>query len=175
MAIKKLASKYAVVELNNIAGVRTGEIVSQYELDAPQIENGMLVVANHVKEKVELPKAETDLVHLHASVEKLYNGEGRNEFVVKKGSFLPRCYKLVHGDTFETNAVIYDDATYANMEAIIAGITETTGFGVPDATGYIKLVQDNPVGAKLAIKAVKVVTLPNGETGIKFRVINGVA
>lgn len=168
----KLASKYAVVELNNVAGVRTGEIVSQYELAVDQIENGMLVVADHATETIKLPTGVEDVVYLHASVEKLYNGEGRNEYVMKKGSFLPRCYKLVHGDTFETNAVTHE---LANVEAISQAITATAGFGIPDATGYIKFVTDLGGTEKVVLKAVKVVSLPNGEQGIKFRVINGVA
>lgn len=167
----KLASKFAVVELNNVAGVRTGEIVSQYELAVDQIENGMLVVANHATEKIELPTGAEDVVYLHASQEKLYNGEGRNEFVVKKGSFLPRCYKLVHGDTFETNAVEHE---LADVQALASAITAKAGYGVPSTNGYIKFVADKPV-AGVVIKAVKVVSLPNGEFGIKFRVINGVA
>lgn len=170
----KMAKKYAVVELNNLAGVRTGEIVSQYEMaeGVDQLENGMLVVADHFKGEVKLPTAKTDVVYLHASVEKLYNGEGRNEFVLKKGSFLPRLYKLCVGDTFETNAVDHDKGADS---ALASAITETAGFGVPDASGYIKFVDALDDTEKVALKAVAVVTLPNGETGIKFRVIKGLA
>lgn len=170
----KLSSKYAVVELNNIAGVRTGELVSQYPLanGIDQIENGMLVVANHAKGEIELPKAETDTVYLHASVEKLYNGEGRNEFVLKADSFLPRAYKLGLGDTFETNAV---DHSYSSISDLANAITETTGFGVPSTTGYITFKDAETVGANVELKAVAVVTLPNGEYGIKWRVIKAVA
>lgn len=169
----KLCSKdYAVVELNNVAAVRTGEIVSQYELDTPQIENGMLVVANHAKGTVELPQAETDTVYLHASVEKLYDGEGRSKFVMKQGSFLPRLYKLGLGDTFETNAVEHEKGSITELEA---AITETAGFGVPSATGNIQFKDAQTSGAAVELKAVAVVVLPNGEYGIKWRVIKAVA
>ena len=170
----KLASKYAVVELNNVAGVRTGELVSQYALASgvEQIENGMLVVANHAKGEIELPKSEEDVVYLHASVEKLYNGEGRNEFVLKQGSFLPRAYKLGMGDTFETNAVKHDKS---DINELARAITETAGFGVPSTDGYIEFKDAQTPSAKVELKAVAVVSLPNGEMGIKWRVIKAVA
>lgn len=170
----KLASKYAVVELNNVAGVRTGELVSQYPLASAveQIENGMLVVANHAKSEIELPKAETDVVYLHASVEKLYNGEGRNEFVLKQDSFLPRCYKLGLGDTFETNAVEHQKDNLVELAKVI---TETKGFGVPSTKGYITFKEETTPTAKVELKAVALVTLPNGEMGIKWRVVKAVA
>lgn len=168
----KMASKYAVVELNNLAGVRTGEIVSQYKMadGVDQLENGMLVVADHFKGEVKLPTGKTDVVYLHASVEKLYNGEGRNQFVLKKDSFLPRLYKLCVGDTFETNAVDHEKGS-----GLASAITETAGFGVADASGYIKFVDALDDTEAVALKAVEVVTLPNGETGVKFRVIKGIA
>lgn len=170
----KLASKYAVVELNNIAGVRTGELVSQYPLAqaVSQIENGMLVVANHAKGEIELPTGTDDVVYLHASVEKLYNGEGRNEFVLKQDSFLPRCYKLGLGDTFETNAVKHEKG---DISALASAITAEAGFGVPSVDGYIEFKDAETVTAKVELKAVAVVTLPNGEMGIKWRVVKAVA
>lgn len=170
----KLASKYAVVELNNVAGVRTGELVSQYPLASAvkQIENGMLVVANHAKGEIELPKAETDTVYLHASVEKLYDGEGRNEFVLKQDSFLPRCYKLGLGDTFETNAVKHEKS---DISELAKAITESAGFGVPSTDGYIEFKEATTPTASVELKAVAVVTLPNGEYGIKWRVVKAVA
>lgn len=168
----KMASKFAVVELNNLAGVRTGEIVSQYKMaeGVDQLENGMLVVADHFKGEVKLPSGKTDVVYLHASVEKLYNGEGRNQFVLKKDSFLPRLYKLCVGDTFETNAVDHEKGS-----DLASAITESNGFGVADASGYIKFVDTLDDTEAVALKAVEVVTLPNGETGVKFRVIKSIA
>lgn len=169
---KLCSTDYAVVELNNVAAVRTGEIVSQYELEVPQIENGMLVVANHAKGTVALPQGATDTVYLHATVEKLYDGEGRNKFVVKQGSFLPRLYKLGMGDTFETNAVEHDKSSITELQQ---AITETKGFGVPSTTGNIKFEENQTPSAAVELKAVAVVVLPNGEYGIKWRVVKAVA
>ena len=174
MEDKKLCSVYGVVELNNVAGVRTGEMVSQYEMadGVEQLENGMLVAVDHAKETVGLPTDKTAVVYLHASVEKEYEGRGRKYYVNKKGSFLPRAYKLGMGDTFETNAVLHDKAS---VDALSSAITETAGFGVADASGYIKFVDALDGTEVVALKAVKMVVLPNGEMGIKFRVVKAVA
>jgi len=170
MAIKKLASQYGVVELNKLAAVRTGQIEAQYELDFDQAENGMLLVADHVAKKVKKPADADAEVYLHASVEKDYEGKGRKHFVVKQGEFLPRLMKLAVGDRFETNAVEFDDTVYADFAAIATAINATTVYGVPNASGYIRLVAA-PAGTEaVVLKAVEGVTLPNGENGIKFAV-----
>jgi hypothetical protein len=175
MAIQKLASQYGVVELNKVAAVKTGEIEVQYDLDAAvsQVENGMLLVADHVAKKVKKATGATDLVYLHASVEKDYEGKGRKYFVVKQGEFSPRLLKLKVGDRFETNAVEFDDAVYANYAAIKAAINATTVYGVPNASGNIRIVA-TPAGTELVqLKVVEGVTLPNGESGFKFVVVKG--
>lgn len=173
MAIKKLASKYGVVELNKVAAVKTGEIEAQYDLDAAvaQVENGMLLVADHIAKKVKKPAGATDAVHLHASVEKDYQELGRKNFAVNQGEFSPRLLKLKVGDRFETNCVEHDDAVYANYAAIVAAINATTVYGVPNASGNIRIVA-TPAGTEVVqLKVVEGVTLPNGEQGLKFVVV----
>lgn len=170
MAVKKLQSVYGVVELNHVAAVKTGQIEAQYELDSAvaQAENGMLLVADHVGKKVKKPAGATDAVMLHASVEKDYEGKGRKHFVAKQGEFLPRLLKLSKGDKFETNCVEYDDTVYADYNAIKAAINATTVYGVPNASGNIRIVAA-PAGTEaVVLKAVEGVSLPNGESGLKF-------
>lgn len=173
MAIQKLASKFGVVELNHVAAVKTGQIAAQYELDAAfteesPAENGMLLTVDHVGEKVKKPSGATASVWLHASVEKDYEGKGRKHFAVKPGEFLPRMLNLQVGDKFETNCVQYDDVAFANFAAISAAIDADSVYGVPNASGYINLVAA-PAGTEVVLlKAVKGVTLPNGENGLKF-------
>lgn len=178
MAIQKLAGNYGVVELNKLAAVRTGEIEAQYELDGTDFatnpaENGMLLKVDHVAKSVKLPSGATDAdaFYLHASVEKDYEGKGRKYFAVERGTFLPRLMKLNRGDRFETNAVQYDDVTYADFATLSAAIDATTVYGVPDASGYINIVADVAASTDVEVvvlKAVEGVTLPNGENGIKF-------
>lgn len=170
MAIQKLQSVKGVVELNHVAAVKTGQNVSQYELDVAvsEVENGMLLVADHVGKKVKKPAGITDAVLLHASVEKDYEGKGRKHFSVKQGEFLPRLVKLAVGDRFETNCVEYDDVTYANYAAIVAAINGTTVYGIPSTTGNIKIVAAAGGTEKVVLKVVAGVSLPNGENGLKF-------
>jgi hypothetical protein len=173
MAIKKLQSVYGVVELNHVASVKTGEVFAQYELDATQFaskvaENGMLLAVDHVGEKIKLPADANALVGLVTSPEKDYEGKGRKYFATKLGEFLPRINKLKAGDLFETNAVEHDDAVYANYAAIVAAINATTVYGVPNVSGYIRVVAAPAGTEKVVLKAVKGVVLPNGENGIKW-------
>jgi hypothetical protein len=73
--------------------------------------------------------------------------------------------KLKVGDRFETNAVEFDDAVYANYAAIVAAINATTVYGVPNASGHIRIVA-TPAGTEVVqLKVVEGVTLPNGESG----------
>lgn len=173
MAIQKLPSMYGVVELNDVESVRTGTNKVQFALNASAFastpaENGMLLMADEVAEEVKKPAGITSYVYLHASVEKDYEGKGRKHFAVKPGEFLPRLVRLKKGDTFETNAVEYDDVTYANYAAITAAINGTTVYGIPSTTGYIRIVAAPGGTEVVTLKAVKGVVLPNGENGIKF-------
>ena len=176
MAIKNMQSVKAVAESNHIAAVKTGQIYSQYGLAGAvtELENGMLVVVDHVGKQIKKPAAITDVCHLHLSVIKEYEGKGGKYFSVKQGEFAPSVYKLHLGDIFETNAVLYDDAVYANPTAIGAAINATTVYGIPDVSGNIKVVATLGGTEKTALKAVELVSLPNGETGIKWVcILNG--
>lgn len=178
MATKKQPSVYGVVELNHITSVKTGDIKAQFPLDGTDFasipaENGMLLSVNEVSAKIELPADANAYCYLHASVEKEYEGyKGRKHFAVNKDNdFYPRLYKLAKGNTFETNCFQYSDATYANYAAIVAAIDDSTVYGVPSTAGYIQIVA-TPAGTEtIVLKAVKGVTLPNGESGLKFAVV----
>ena len=122
MAIVKLyTGTYPVVELTGVNNLGTEDIKSVKKASGVAVlVNGGCVLVNEVKEEASLPTAVTEKVWLHASVEKLYNGEGRNEFAVKdttKG-FLARVYRIRNGQTIETNAVEYDNTALANITAI---------------------------------------------------------
>lgn len=177
---------HPVVELTRIQAVKDGHHFTQYKMatGVTELENGMLVVADHVAGTVGKASAITEEVYLHASVEKLYNGEGRDQFVAKAGEFLPRIYEMQIGDTFETNAVVFDntavtgyapaktianifDAVTTNLATVpvYATVCVDTGF-----EGYAELLADKPT-AGLIMQVVKVVTLPNGKKGFKMVVI----
>lgn len=174
MAVVQLSKKqYGVVELNHVAAVKTGQIKAQYELNATDFatipaQNGMLLVVDDVAKDISLPTAITNVVYLHASVEKDYEGKGRAYCAVNRGEFLPRLYKLAVGDIFETNMIEYDNAVYATYAAMVAAINATTVYGIPSTSGSIRIVAALGGTEVVALKAVEGVTLPNGESGIKF-------
>lgn len=166
--------KHAVIELNHVAAVKTGEIVAQYAMKMNEIDNGTLLVVDHVTKEVKLPALKTDEVYLVASQEKLYdNRQGREDFVNQKDSFGIRLYKLSKGDKFETNAVEMGSILYATAKTEIAG--GTPYYGIPSTNGDITLTKTSAdtTGCAVILQAVEAVTLPNGRQGFKFVVTKG--
>lgn len=163
---------YSVVETNQIAAVRTGQIVSQYEMDTTLAtagaQQGQLLVVDDKAKKIKLPAAGTDYTYLHASEERIYDPAlGRNSFIVTSPN-LPRLMKLNKGDKFETNAV--DKGAYADKAAITTAIGAGKVYGIPMTTGDIKLVA-SVTNETTVLEVVEFVTLPNGFDGIKFVVV----
>lgn len=159
----RLYEENAVVELNHVSAVRTGNIKAQYALDGvTKVENGMLLVVNDATKKVSLPAANTNAVYLHASEERLYEEHlGRKAFILKAPN-LPRMYKLEVGDIFETNAVTSE---LANPQVLGKK-------GIPSTNGLIEIVEAATVTAdhKTVLDVVEFITLPNGTQGVKFAV-----
>lgn len=167
--------KRPVVELTRVQAVKDGHHFSQYPMatGTKELENGMLVAVDHVKGEVKKAEALTEKVYLHASVEHMYDANaGRDEFVVKETEdFLPRVYDLRIGDRFETNAVIWESTDYTDGYATIKTdvVAGTPVYAYVDvATGYIKLAKAAGVSVETDLRAVAVVTLPNGQTGVKL-------
>ena len=164
-------SGYSVVETNHVAAVRTGQIKAQYPmsnaLKALGAQNGQLLTVDDVKKEVGLPTDSTTYVWLHASEERLYEAHlGRKAFIVEDPNY-PRMLKLEIGDIFETNAI--DKGGFADLAAAQHKSTGAT-VGVPSATGDITLLAAATGNEAVVLDIVEWVTLPNGETGIKFAV-----
>jgi hypothetical protein len=170
MAIVKLyTGDYPVVELTGVDNLGTEDIKSVKKASGVSVlVQGGCVLVDEVKEEASLPTAVTDKVWLHASVEKLYNGEGRNKFAVldtTKG-FLARVFRIRDGQTIETNAVEYDDTALADLTAIKSAVA-TGLFLIPSTTGLWTLTAT--LGTATTYGKVKsVVILPNGETGLEL-------
>lgn len=167
------SGKHAVVELNKIQAVRTGEIIAQYTLKV-DIDNGMLVTVDHIKKEIKLPTSASDPVYLVASEEKLYaNTQGREDFYNSIRGFGVRLYKLVRDDIFETNAV--DLGTYADVTALKTALGTKAVYGIPTTTGHIKVTETktDTDTCLVALQIVELVTLPNGRQGVKFVVTKG--
>lgn len=165
---------YAVVETNHVASVRDGLIKAQYVLDGVAktngVENGMLLEVSEANKKVFLPSIDTNYVHLHASEERIYERHLGRKTAIVQGEQMPKMVRLTEGDIFETNAVDLDG--FGDVENAKAN----GKYGVPSITGFIKLVEEDDLADTLSSYAVVLqvldwITLPNGEVGIKFLVI----
>lgn len=172
-------------------------------------EQGMLLVYNEATGSITRPTTVGDNVMLHKSEEKLYdprlqalknfalfgddnviatvtntdeNGDDTTEEISFAGHAnpYPRMYQLDVGDTYTTNTVTYDDADFADFEAIATAFEEKTPiFGVPQVgltaeeavyNGYTALTKTVDPTVKKPLRVVDVYTMPDGSPGIKFEV-----
>lgn len=175
--IKLYTGANPVVELTGVSALGTEEIKSAKVKTGQTLQNGMFVKYDVVKEEACLPTV-TDEVWLHASVEKLYSStETRADFKVESGKgFLARVYRLRKGMEFETNAVIYDNAKFATVDAIKTEIA-TGVYVVPNADGLLRLTKLADLGALNTVnhgQVKEVVTLPNGEVGVAIEIVKAV-
>ena len=175
-AYLKATGTYGVVETPRLKSRKNGDIKNQYALNSTDFasipaQNGMILVVNEFTGKIDLPTAITNYVYLHNSPVKDYMETGKNSVAVNLNEMLPVMYKLTKGDTIITNTVIYDTVTYADVAAITAAISATVVYGIPDASGYIKLVAA-PGGTEVVVlKALSFTTLANGSVALKFVVV----
>ena len=180
MAINtRLTNTNGVLEKNAVTYPRTGNIMAMYPLDESVVkaENGMLLGVDYTGKKITYPTATSEAVMLLDTAEKEYdkNVVGLNQhYITPTYGYMPRLGKLEVNDRFTTSTVAYDNATYADLDAIAAAI-ETGLYGVPCTTegfkGCIELTTTKPTTQKVGLKAIALTTLPNGEPAIKFAVI----
>lgn len=171
MANKNLyTGKYPVVSLTGVNNLGTNDIKSvKLASGVTALMNGMGVVVDELKEEASLPSAITDTVWLHASVEKQYNNEPTSDFaIVNNKGFLARVYRLKEGQTFETNAIVYDDATYATVGAIATALASAPLYVIPSTAGTWTLTATAPTTVPKYGKVKSVVTLPNSEIGLEI-------
>lgn len=181
MAINKRLVENAngVLEKNNVEYPRTGNIMAMYPLAAEieKAENGMLLGVNYAKGEIVYPSSTADAIMILDTAEKEYDSNvvGLDQhYISPNHGYMPRLGKLVVNDRFTTSTVAYDTAIFADEAAIAAAIEAGTVYGKPcEVTGYkgcIELTKTAPTG-KVALRAVKFTTIPNGDAGIKFAVI----
>ena len=166
---------YSVLETNQVAAVKTGQIKAQYPLESAintaGAQNGQVYVVDEKTKTVKYATAAADYVYLHASEEQIYEPHlGRASFVLKKATAdkaVPKMLKLTKGDVFETNAV--DKGAYADLTAVTAAITAKTISAVANTNGDIKLLATASLTTEpVVFIPVEVVKLPNGTQGIRF-------
>ena len=182
MAMKRFpCEKYASLEMNRAAYLKTGMVVSQTPLgeeftkDFP-CENGMWVNADKSVGTIDSIKAVTDMIGIVYTSEKEYDDYhyGLKNFGRKIAGDYPRVGILGLGDTFTTNCLQYDDGEYSEFAALEEALK-----GIKDAPVYVVPVANSPVPKLTASKpaqgtygtVVKYYTVPNGEKGVKYNIV----
>lgn len=175
-----VANANGVLEKNAVTYPRTGNIMAMYPLDesVTKAENGMLLGVNYAKGVIEYPSTSADAIMILDSAEKEYdvNVVGLDQhYLSSEYGYMPRLGKLEVNDRFTTSTVAYDNAIFADVDAIAATVEAGTAvYGKPcEVAGFkgcIELTKTAPTG-KVGLKVVKVTTIPNGDAGIKFAVI----
>ena len=184
MAMKRFPlEQYATLELNQVAFPKTGMVVSQTPLgaeftaDAP-CENGMWVLADKAIGTIGSAAAVTDKpIGVVYTAEKEYDNMhyGLKTFGRKIKGDYPRVGILGLGDTMTSNCLQYDDSEFSTEEALFEALNawETTPV-------YVAIVAGSPVPKLTATKpnsgiygkVTKFYTVPNGERGVKYEIVN---
>lgn len=180
--------QYASLELNQVAFIKTGMVVSQTPLGPKFVEggsgnygvceNGMWVLADKSKGIIDAPAAVTDTpIGIVYTSEKEYDRShyGLKTFGRKIAGDYPRVGIFGLGDTVTTNCLQYDDAEFSTEQDLYDALAayETTpvyviavaGSPVPKLTASIN-GYTGPVA-----KVTKFYTVPNGEKGVKYEII----
>lgn len=172
MALVKLAKEgYGQLERNRF---QNHNIEAQCELDASAFPNGAevgsIVAVDKPAGKIKL---EGSIYGLLSNAEVLYNPAhmGLKDYHVEPGKMAVVNFLEV-GNTFTTNTVEYDSATYANgMVDIKAALANGAIYGAQDSTnGYIAL-DANMAASGVALQVVRASTMPDGQDAFKFIVL----
>ena len=185
MAFKRMTiDGFGQLELNQVAFRRDGRVEAQCALDATDFatvpaENGMLLAVDRVNRLVKYATAANVAkmpVAINYTTEHMYDERANalKDFKLERGTFLPRLGYLSAGELFTTNCVGYDDAVFADDDALktaLGAIATTPLYGGISDEGAIAIAKSAPnVGPVL--KVVEKTTMPDGTLGIKFQVLN---
>ena len=184
MAIKRMViDGYGQLELNQVAFRRDGRIEAQCALDAADFakvsaENGMLLAVDNVNRTVKFYKEGSDLpIALNYSTEHLYDDRHQSLKNFKldiADGFYPRLGYLDIGDKFVSNCLAYDDAEFADEDALIdAYDADEVIYGGVSTMGAILVSKKKPAAGPVlkAIKGPGAGSMPDGQFAIKFQVI----
>lgn len=182
MSTKYEIDGFGQLELNNVAFRRDGRIEAQCALSTADFseespaENGMLLAVDKANGLVKKPVDGSLPIALNYTAEHMYDERKtglKNFSLAPSDGFYPRLGYPSIGDTFTTNCLCYDEASYTDasaLESALEGLASTVVFGGIDASGRICLSSTRPTVGP-ALRAVKYYTMPNGAPGVKFQVI----
>lgn len=176
---------FGQIELNLVSFRQLdGKIVAQCALDDKDFseekpaENGMILAVDEVAGKIKLPTVaeggvgSDDVYALNYTAEHMYDEKDAGalrKFRLVPGEFYPRLGILSVGDKFTTNTVEGSDITVTDGKATVAESVEGK-YASAGADGYITLLAAKPASG-LALKVLKVTTMPDGAPALKFQVV----
>lgn len=174
--------KFATLEINHAIFNRDGNIISQIPLgeeftaEAP-CENGMWVSADKSNATVNSIAAEGEKVGIVYTVEKEYDSYhyGLKHFGRKIAGDYPRVGIMGVGDVFTSNCFQYDDGEFSTAEDLntaLKAVAEAPVYVVPVVGSPIPQLTKTAPAAGCFGKVVKLYTIPNGEPGIKYAIVN---
>lgn len=183
MAAKRLViDGSAQLELNNVAFRRDGRVEAQCSLDATDFEgkvaeNGMILAIDNVSRTIKLPYDGAVLYGLNYSAEHLYeDGKiGLKNFKLGVGDVLPRLGLFDKGDKFTTNCISYDpavDTDWSDDDDVKEALAEMESpvYGGISGDGSILISETKPEEGPVLL-AIKATTMPDGQFGVKFQVV----
>ena len=186
MALKRLmCDGFGQLELNQVAFRRDGRIEAQCALgdDFAEVpaENGMLLAVDNVNRVVKFPVAgEPYPIALNYTTEHMYDERALalKNFSLSQNSFYPRLGYPSVQDKFTTNCLCYDDAEFADDDALKAAyapdaLKATPLFGGISEMGAIKVSATKPTEGPvlMAVLGTGAGSMPDGQFAIKFQVV----
>lgn len=182
MAIKRmLIDGHGQVELNQVAFRRDGRIEAQCALDPVDFadmsaENGMILAVDNVSRTIKLPVEGSDLpLALNYTTEHMYDERHQSLKNFKldiADGFYPRLGYLAVGDKFITNCIAYDDGEFADEAAIEEAYASLYGTSCENGAILVSATKPESGVVLKAINGTSAGSMPDGQFGIKFQVIN---
>lgn len=184
MALQRLKiDGYGQLEINAFVAPRAGKIEAQCklnEVDFAEVpaEVGMLLAVDNVNRRVKLPVAgELFPIAINYSTEHMYDErkDALKHFCQTLNDFMPRMGYLTVGGKFHTNTLCYDDAEFADEEALKEALKKEARIAAPVygcacELGAIKLTKEIPAEGPVFM-VVEDATMPDGQFGVKIHCV----
>jgi uncharacterized protein (DUF924 family) len=134
----------------------------------------MLLAVNNINRTVNYPEANGVYpIALHYSTEHMYDerANGLKDFKLDTDTYLPRLGYLSTGDKYTTNCLAYDDAEFANDEALenaVKNVKNERLYAKACANGAHQITKEAEGAVCLVLAAT---TMPDGQFAVKFQAL----
>lgn len=157
---------FAVVEPNHLSAPRSGGVYAQLpcaEAIGNTLENGQFVKYDYAAGECNFTGKGAWMLVFNEEKLPDERKQMHRDYAMQKADFydgkmVPRVFRLYAGDIYTTNAV--EAGTYSKGDVLV----------VDEATGFLK-AGDTEAG-KLALEVAAETTMPDGQPGLKLRVIS---